>query len=105
MQNTTFYYTFPEYLKYCTKIKSNNIKNVIAWLCMYSEYNTGFISLSAAKRRELCEQLGITSSQLSQYLIQLDYLDVIIGEKGKYQLNPRLFWKGDLTAREDLIKC
>jgi hypothetical protein len=38
-------------------------------------------------------------------LRQLLDLNVISGEKGKYKINPEIFWKGDYKTREQLLKA
>lgn len=99
-----FYYTFPEYLEYCTKIKSNHTKNILPWLCVHEQNNEGKILLTTATRQELCEQLGITNHQLSLSLKQLVNLKILVGEKGTYYINPKLFWRGDLSLRKEMLK-
>lgn len=76
---------------------------VLMYLCQIAEFNTGEVSLSAAKRTELCHDLTIANSALSRSLKALKEKDLITGDKGTYYINPAIFWKGDAKARKEQL--
>ena len=73
-------------------------------LSTIAEYNTGEVNISAAKRKLLCEQLNVTSTQFSNHLKTLNKLGLISGTKGLYYINPEIFWKGENSVRNEYLK-
>lgn len=94
-----FYMTFIDYMAPLFKIRSDISKSILAWLCQHAEFNKGIVYLPSGTRKKLCEELQITSKNLSNYLKRLKDLDLIAGQDGEYQINPLIFWKGTINER------
>lgn len=96
--------TFIDYMNPVFGIKPAKAKFLLAWLCQHAEFNTGKISISALDRKQICKELDITNNCISNYLSTLKRLKLIDGEKGTFLINPKVFWKGELAARKNLLK-
>lgn len=99
-----FYMTYLEYIAPLYELKSGIALLVLTWLCEHAQFNTGKVDISTARREELCAQLGICNNALTNNLKKLKELNLISGEKGSYQINPQIFWKGDIKSRKDLLE-
>lgn len=73
-------------------------------MCQNAQFNTGNVSLTTQKRKELCTNLNITPQTLSNSLTSLKKCNLIKGENGEFQINPQVFWKGSQASREALLK-
>ena len=100
----SFYMTFIDYISPLFGLKPEGAKNLLIWMCQHAEFNTGKVSLTTADRKEIHTTLGLATNSISNYLKTLKTLKLISGENGSYLINPQIFWKGDLTARKDLLK-
>lgn len=96
------FYTFYENFHPNPHLTDNPFKTLI-WLCRYMEYNTGRISLTANKRKQLAEEAKVCVSGITAALRKLKESKMIVGEKGEFMINPAVFWKGDLKKREELL--
>ena len=103
VSSDSFYMTFIDYLSPIFKLKSDVTKSILVWLCKHAEFNSGVVSLSSSDRKTICTELNTTNSTISSSLKKLVVLKLISGEGGKYTINPQVFWKGDLKAREKLL--
>lgn len=99
-----FYISYIDFMSTFYKIKGDNPKNLLIWLCCHAEFNTGVIDLPAAKRKQLCEELNMHSNTLSNCLNKLKELNLIKGSGGQFQLNPQVFWRGESSVREEMLK-
>lgn len=104
VNSDAFYMTFIDYLSPIFNLKSDAAKTLLVWLCTHAEFNSGIVSLSAADRKQICIDLNITNSTISNNLKKLSELNLIYGKDGKYTINPQVFWKGDLKERDRLLK-
>jgi len=77
---------------------------LIVKLCELAEFNTGKVSISTAKRKELCDELNISTSNFSKYIKRLKDKELISGGQGEWTVSPALFWKGDRKTRAALLK-
>ena len=78
---------------------------MLDWMCERAQYNTGIVDLSTSKRQQMCQDLSITSNQITNNLKKLKDLHLIEGDKGTFTINAEIFWKGDLSARrEEILK-
>lgn len=59
-------------------------KEILVQLCNCA--NKGKLSLTANKRKKLCEYLHIQSQQFSRALVHLKDVGILFGDKGEYQL-------------------
>lgn len=98
-----FFFTFIDFVSGFFQLKSRVSKDVIVKFCMISEFNSNKVYLPTNRRKAVCEELNITSQQLSNAIHELKKLGLLTGEKGTYQINPIVHWKGSLQARQDLI--
>lgn len=104
VESDKFYMTFIDYIAPLYKIKSENARKILAWMCSHAEYNTGVVSLTTADREQMASEIDICSNTITNNLSTLKKLGLISGEKGKFQINPQIFWKGDTKTRRELLK-
>ena len=69
-----------------------------------AEFNTGVIRLPPAERKILADSLSTTSQGITNSIRHLKEAGIIDGDKGLYQLNPYIVWKGSTATRNRLIK-
>ena len=100
----SFYMTYIENMSKFFDIKSIVDMKVLAKLSILAGFNTGIVSLSPADRDDILNSLGINNQQMSKALKSLCTLGLISGSKGRYVVNPAIFWKGDAKSREALMK-
>lgn len=98
-----FYMTFIDYIAPFYKLPPNAMK-LLSWMCKNAEFNTGTISITPADRAIIVEETGISSTTISSNLSTLKTNKLIDGGKGKFIINPQIFWKGELKARKELLK-
>lgn len=96
---TNTYKVFIKYTSLLQQLNSIVARKVLDWMCKNMEYNTGKVSLSTYRRQQMCCELQINNTQLSNNLKRLKDLNIISGEKGEFIINPNIFWKGDTKAR------
>lgn len=100
-----FYMIFTEYSNRLYKVHSGVAHNVFIWLCSHAEFNTGNVLIPPAARVILAKELDISDSQLTHALRVLKEHKLISGEKGMFNINPQIFWRGDQRIRrEELLK-
>lgn len=100
----TFFLTYITLLKPFYQLEHLSDVKLIVKLCELAEFNTGKVSISTAKRKELCEELSISTSNFSKYTKRLIDKGLITGGKGEFQINPNIFWKGDRKTRASMLK-
>jgi hypothetical protein len=98
-------------------VKSATTIKILHQLMEMADFNSGEVSLSTGKRKEIMYRFNISRSSFTQslnYLIEQNilqqkfYVDQSTGEvtneeiKGEYRINPDMFWKGDLKKRKEL---
>ena len=99
-----FYMSYIENMSKIFDIKSLIDMKVLTKLSMLAGFNTGIVSLSPADRDDILNSVGINNQQMSKSLKSLVSLELISGSKGRYIINPAVFWKGDAKSREALMK-
>jgi ssDNA-specific exonuclease RecJ len=100
MSSESFFYTLDITPLY--KLKSNATKDLILYLNTIS--NNQIVTICTKTRNEICNTLNITHSTLSKCFKTLKELNVIKGDKGKYIINPEMFYKGNINDINTLIK-
>ena len=103
IESEPFYMVFIDYMSPLFQLKNGTAKSVLSYLCAEAQFNTGKVSLSANTRKRICENLGITKTNLSNSLKELVNKKLLAGEKGEYKINPQIFWKGDLKGRNSIL--
>jgi hypothetical protein len=100
-----FYMTFISNLASLWRINSVTDIKVIAFLCGAANFNTGHVTISSKKRKEMMEQLKLNNRQtITNSLGRLKRLGLIYGDDGEYDIDPRIFWKGSTQERDRLLK-
>lgn len=99
-----FYMTFIDYISPYYRLNSENARKILVWMCEHAEFNTGKVSLTAADRVKMAADIGICSNTITNNLKKLKELKLIDGEKGSFVINPQIFWKGDKSVRDSLLK-
>jgi hypothetical protein len=100
----SFYMTFIGYMSPLFNLHSDVARSILDWMCMRAEYNSGVVDLSASKRQKMCQDLSITSNQVTNNLRKLKELGLITGDKGEFTINPEIFWKGDTKTRQQVLE-
>ena len=72
------------YVAACYGITAPQEKEILVQLCNCA--NEGKLSLTANKRKKLCEYFHIQSQQFSRALVHLKDVGILSGDKGEYQL-------------------
>ena len=99
-----FFMIFIESMAPFFNLKSDTCKTILMKFCTMAEWNTGIVTLSAAKRKELCQELNCTNQTFSNCLTLLKKNKLIDGKDGEFKINPQIFWKGDTSSRKELLK-
>lgn len=103
VESEQFYMVFIDYIAPLFELKNGTSKSILSFLCLNAKFNTGEVDLSPAKRAEVCKILNISKSTLTVCLKELASKNLIKGSKGSYKINPQVFWKGDLLARQAIL--
>lgn len=98
-----FFLTYLNSIAWIYQIKSVNAIKVLHKLIEKSSFNTGEVTLCTQDRVEICRELNMLDSVLSRTLKQLIDIGIISGGKGRYKIDPNIYWKGDYKTREKLI--
>lgn len=98
-----FYFNFLQMFKQQLKLKAMTDIHVLTNFCLNMEYNSTRVTLSASKRKLICNEIGIQNSHLSNSIKRLVDIGLIDGKDGEYEVNPFLAWKGSLKEREKLL--
>lgn len=103
VESDNFFMTFINFMSPMFKLKGDNAKNILSWMCANAEYNTGKVYLTSSRIAELSQTLEMPKQSVYNSLVELKKLNLISGERGSFQINPEIFWKGELSARRQLI--
>jgi len=103
IKEDSFYMTFIDFIAPYYKLSAESSRKLLTWMCEHAEFNTGTVLLPANVRKEISNKLGVTNNTITNGLKTLKTLGLISGEKGKFVINPQIFWKGDLKARRELL--
>jgi hypothetical protein len=100
-----FFMCFIDNMSGLFKITCATDSKVLAKLCSMAEFNTGKVGLTPGNRKLLMEAIiGLSTQNLSHSLGRLKKLGLIAGDKGDYEINPKVFWKGTTDERNKLLK-
>lgn len=102
VDSENFYMVFFDHMKIFPSLKKSGVNNlVLQQLCKLAEFNTGVVTISTKLREDLRQELGLSNAQFTNSLKALKNDGLIIGSRGTYQVNPKIFWKGDQKIRRD----
>lgn len=104
VKEDSFYMTFIDFIAPLYKLSSDSARKLLTWMCEHAEYNTGKISLATGDRLEIASTFNISNNTITNSLAALKKLGLISGSKGRFEINPQIFWKGDLLMRKKLLK-
>lgn len=99
----SFFMTFIDFMTPLFQIKGKNTKTLLSWMCANAEYNTGKVYIPSPRITSLSEELDIPKQCIYNGFVELKKLDLISGERGCFQINPEIFWKGELSVRKQLL--
>lgn len=99
-----FFMVFIENLAPLFGLKQAGDIRLITAMCAMAEFNTGIVRMSRKRRLELCEQAGISVTNINKNLKRLSDTGLIIEDNGDYTINPNIFWKGSTTTRTELLR-
>lgn len=99
-----FFMTYIDFIAPWFNLKPEIAKSILMWMCQNAEFDTGKVSLTTQKRKDLCEKLQITPQTLSNALTSLKKSNLVHGKNGEFQINPQIFWKGSQKSRDALLK-
>jgi hypothetical protein len=100
-----FFMTFISSLASFYQITAITDVKVLTFMCVNADFNTGKVSLTAAKRKELIVTANLNNRQtVTNSLTRLKKLGLIAGDEGEYEINPTVFWKGSTRERERLLR-
>lgn len=102
--NKNFFMVFTDNLGLFFSIKSERAKSVLLWMCCNAEFNTGVVYLPAPRMEEMSEFLNMPKQSIYNNIVQLKKLGLLTGERGKFMINPEVFWKGDIQTRRQLLE-
>lgn len=99
-----FYFTFISYFKPMLRIKHIVDVHVLTKFCMLMEYDSTKVLLPTQRRKDICEELKIQTTHLSNSIKRLKVLGIMTGDGGIYEINPYLVWKGKTDTRDKLLR-
>lgn len=99
-----FYMVYIKYMSPYYQLKYADDMKVLAKLCEWAEFEKGTVYLTAGRRHEIIETLGIHNSNISKSLNRLIDAKHISGSRGEFIINPVVFWKGSKASRMDLMR-
>ena len=104
IKEDSFYMTFIDFVAPLYKLTSETARKLLTWMCEHAEFNTGKIKLTSADRKEIVSKFNITNNTITNCLSTLKKLKLISGSSGNFEINPQIFWKGDLSIRREILK-
>lgn len=102
VETEEFYFTFIEAIGFMHNIKSE--VDVLAILCINSEFNTGKCFLTSERRKIFADYLGITVKGFNTSLKRLCDKGAIKNNGGTIEINPLYLWKGSVAERNKILK-
>ena len=99
-----FYMTYCQYLAPLYELTYADDLKLIVKLCEWGQYDKGTVQLTASRRVEITDVLGMHNSNISKSLKRLLEKGLISGERGEYLINPVFFWKGDRAIRKEILR-
>lgn len=99
-----FYMTYCHYLSSLYELTYADDIKLMVKLCEWGQYDKGTVQLTSSRRIEISKTLGMHNSNISKSIKRLKEKALISGDRGEYQINPAIFWKGDRAIRKELLK-
>jgi hypothetical protein len=99
-----FFMTFMENLAGLLKIKNATDFRVLSVLNTMAEFNTGRVVINSSDRKIITESLNLDTQVLSNSLARLKEAGLIVGQRGIYEINPLIFWRGTTDERKKVLR-
>jgi hypothetical protein len=99
-----FYMCFFEKMASFYGIKHLSDMKLMVALCEFAEFNSGTVFMTQRTRQRIAEKTGISLTNISKNLKRLIAIELITYNAGDYQINPEVFWKGDIKTRKELLR-
>jgi hypothetical protein len=77
---------------------------LLSEFCMRAEWNKGYLDMSTFVKNEIIEATGLTSSYYNNLTSSLEKKKYISKDKGRYFINPKFFWRGELKYRKQMLQ-
>ncbi len=103
-RDETFWITYCKHIAPIYELTYADDIKIMVKFCEIAEYESGIVHLTAGRRKEMVEQLGMQPSNVSKSLKRLKEKNLIIGDNGEYRVSHLIFWKGDRSKRLDLLR-
>ena len=104
IEQDSFYMVFIDYVAPMFKLNSDSSKSLLIYFCQHMTYGTNKVLLTAAGKKELLKNLKMSISCFTKSLLKLKELNLVSGEGGDFMINPKIFWKGSMDTRSQLLK-
>jgi len=96
-----FYATFIDHVQFLYTL-NNTEKNIMIYCCNNAKFNSGEVRITPQDRIEMMAFFNVKKAAICNNIKSLIAKNLLIGQKGKYLINPDLFWKGTFDGRESL---
>lgn len=97
--NDSCYRIFIDYSNPLYQLSSDSARKVLMYMCKIVQFNNCSVSLPTGERIKICNKCNISNNTITNSLASLKKLGIIFGDKGKFYINPKIIWKGDLSVR------
>lgn len=98
-----FFLTYSRYMSVLYNLTSLSAVKILWKFLEQSQYNKEDVFITPQRKKEILEELGISSSIYTKSLVMLTEAGIISGSRGTYKINPELHWRGDYKTREKLL--
>lgn len=98
-----FYMTYCSYLSSIYQLTYADDIKLMVKLCEWGQWDKGTVQLTASRRVEIKKELGMHNTNISKSIKRLKEKKLIDGDKGEFQINPAIFWKGDRAVRKEIL--
>lgn len=98
-----FFMTFIDSLSGLLNIRNATDIRVITMMNTMAKFNTGQVLITQEDRKKMLDTLQMDNQVLSNSLKRLKEAGIISGERGIYEINPLVFWKGTTNERKKIL--
>lgn len=100
-----FFFTYSKQILALYGMSVFNATTKVLWkLLEVAEWNTGKVYMNSVRKKEIMEICGISKASFDRAIRELVSVGIIKKEHTTYTIDSQMFWKGDKTSRDKLIK-
>lgn len=100
-----FFMVYYNHIGSMFNLRGDSIVKLCMKLMEYVDYNTNTVDIYQARKREICDEIGLSESNWSKYIRMLENKGILKDQGFKrYKVNPLMFWKGDNKSRAVAIE-